>query len=171
MHIIDYFARLWSLLFGPAPKQTQRPGYLTIVGIEQRRSNMIDLLVYKLTLLPVPEGDILFQRLLITELGSGDEQSMVLDIDVLEHEFSVVQDEDVRIELFYGDDAEIINWSAPSMLEFKAIDTIAPEAPAGFGGIDLIGEDFILEVPEEPVLSEPVVEEPVAEEPANEDLN
>ena len=93
---------------------------------------MADKILFDIALPAPPEGPNDIKALRLTVLADG--QEVTADYDpaaTVATGFAATQDSDVHVEAHYVDDAG--NLSEPSVLEFVAVDTIAPPAPGALG--------------------------------------
>lgn len=108
----------------------------------------MDLLKYRAIFPTVPEGtDITQQQFTVTANGTAQEPQ-ILDASAPSAEFEVEQGAAVTLSLVYIDDGG--NKSAERATSFTAQDTIPPQAPEGFGPIELIGERVVPDQPPTP---------------------
>ena len=116
----------------------------------------MDILTYEAELPDVPEGtDVETQRLTVSVDGVASEP-VALTVDTDTYQFDVPQNSEFVLSMVHVDDAG--NESEAVVAgPFTAIDTIAPQAPGGFGEIRLVAER------REEVVPEPTPEPPVEE--------
>lgn len=136
-------ASLWKLV--------QTPSF----SIKLKGELMADMLTYELGLNPVGV-DVESQKVTVI----ADDVMVfhgVLDKDTAMVEFTVEQDSAVSVSLVYIDDAG--NESNPATMDFVAVDTLAPDAPAGFGELRLVSETET--IPEPEVVPDPTDEDTV----------
>ncbi|NBT76099.1 MAG: hypothetical protein EBT15_09045 [Betaproteobacteria bacterium] len=110
--------------------------------VSQIRSNptMADVLVYKVSVGPVVDADVVERQLVVAINGTNPvDEFKVFPADTTElGEISVPQGASVLLTLVDVDDAG--NRSEPAVLEFVAEDTLPPAQPGAFG-VTLVREE------------------------------
>lgn len=148
LYILAVLVILW--LVGNVPK----PRSLKVRQIG--RDVMADVLVYKVSVGPVADKDVVERQLVVAVNGaSSPDEFKVFPADSTDlGEIRVKQDDKVLLTLVDVDDAG--NRSEPAVLEFVASDTLPPAQPGAFG-VTLVAEEE-----EEVEVEEDEGEEPVA---------
>jgi nitrous oxide reductase len=119
---------------------------------------MADVLVYKVSVGPAVDKDVVERQLLVAVNGAEPvDAAKVFSADATDlGEVRVKQDDKVLLTLVDVDDAG--NRSEPAVLEFVASDTLPPAQPGAFG------VTLVAEVEEEVEVEEDEGEEPAAPE-------
>ncbi len=100
---------------------------------------MADVLVYKVSVGPVVDADVVERQLVVAVDGTATDDVKVFPADTTElGEISVPQGASVVLTLVDVDDAG--NRSEPAVLEFVAADTLPPAQPGAFG-VTLVREE------------------------------
>jgi hypothetical protein len=122
------------------------------------RDVMADVLVYKVSVGPAVDKDVVERQLLVAVNGAEPvDAAKVFSADATDlGEVRVKQDDKVLLTLVDVDDAG--NRSEPAVLEFVASDTLPPAQPGAFG------VTLVAEVEEEVEVEEDEGEEPAAPE-------
>lgn len=120
------------------------------------RDVMADVLVYKVSVGPVVDKDVVERQLVVAVNGaSSPDEFKVFSAEATDlGEIRVKQDDKVLLTLVDVDD--VGNRSEPAVFEFVAADTLPPAQPGAFG-VTLVAEEEEVEVE---------VEEDEGEEPA-----
>ena len=110
--------------------ERKRPGPLYVVKIREM-PHMADKLGYTLALPPKSTAADVVKRTLSVKIGDAEAIETEVAAEVVQHEIIVDQDLSVHVELVDVDDAG--NKSPASVLDFVAIDNIAPPQPGEMG--------------------------------------
>lgn len=110
--------------------ERKRPGHLYVVNIRELPF-MADKLGYTLALPPKSAPDVV-KRKLSVKIGDADAAVTELAPEAVQHEIIVDQDSAVHVELVDVDDGGLES-PLPSVLDFVAVDTIAPPQPGEMG--------------------------------------
>jgi hypothetical protein len=147
-YVLAVVVILWVIGSVPRPKSLR----VKQIG----RDVMADVLVYKVSVGPVTDKDVVERQLAVAVDGVAVGEVKVFSADSTDlGEIRVKQDDKVVLTLVDVDDAG--NRSEPAVFEFVARDTLPPAQPGAFG-VTLVAEE------EEEVEVE--VEEDEGEEPA-----
>ncbi len=121
---------------------------------------MADVLVYKVSVGPVVDKDVVERQLVVAVNGVEVDETTTFSADSTDlGEIRVKQDDKVLLTLVDVDDAG--NRSEPAVFEFVAVDTLPPAQPGAFG-VTLVAEeeaDAVVE-PETPAVEPDAVVEP-----------
>lgn len=150
LYVVAVLVILW--LVGTVPQ----PRFLRVKQIG--RDVMADVLVYKVSVGPVVDKDVVERQLVVAVNGVTpvDEFKVFPANSTDLGEIRVKQDDKVLLTLVDVDDAG--NRSAPAVFEFVATDTLPPAQPGSFG-VTLVAEES---VEDEVDVEEDEGEEPVA---------
>lgn len=149
LYVVAVLVILW--LVGTVPQ----PRFLRVKQIG--RDVMADVLVYKVSVGPVVDKDVVERQLVVAVNGVSVDDFKVFSADSTDlGEIRVKQDDKVLLTLVDVDDAG--NRSAPAVFEFVATDTLPPAQPGSFG-VTLVAEES---VEDEVDVEEDEGEEPVA---------
>jgi len=109
---------------------------------------MADVLVYKVSVGPVVDKDVVERQLVVAVNGVGSpDEFVVFSADSTDlGEIRAKQNDKVLLTLVDVDDAG--NRSEPAVLEFVASDTLPPAQPGAFG-VTLVAEEEEVEVEED----------------------
>lgn len=139
IYVVVVLGILW--LVGSVPK----PRFLAVRQI--RRDVMADVLVYKVSVGPVVDKDVVERQLGVAVNGVAVDELKVFPADSTDlGEIRAKQDDKVLLTLVDVDDAG--NRSEPAVLEFVATDTLPPAQPGAFG-VTLVAEEEEVEVEED----------------------
>jgi hypothetical protein len=155
--IVVVLTIVWWLTGGVAPPEA--------LEVQQTgRDLMADVLVYKVSVGPVVDADVVERQLAVVVDGLEQPESRkVFPASATDlGEIRVPQDASVELSLVDVDDAG--NRSEPAVFEFVAVDTLPPAAPGAFGVTLVAEEEQVVEpaAPEAPVEPEAPVVEPEA---------
>lgn len=152
---------LWALANCPEPVVIPQPQ--DFVAQQIGRDLMADTLVYEIAVGAPAGGDVVARRLTVVVNGLPQEVKEFPAETVSFGALSVPQDAEVQLALSDRDDAG--NYSEPAVIEFVAIDTIAPPQPGTFT-VTLVGElpaDRVVTTTTDDVVVTPEPEAPAEE--------
>ena len=100
---------------------------------------MADVLVYKVSVGPVVDADVVERQLVVVLNGGSPDEFKTFPADTTDlGEVRAAQGDSVLLTLVDVDDAG--NRSEPAVLEFVATDTLPPAQPGSFG-VTLVKEE------------------------------
>jgi hypothetical protein len=122
------------------------PGEITITLISERRLNDVDFLLYKANWTNTAAGTDVVAQVLEQSVDGVSVSTKELAKDATDALLEEVQ-EGVVVDLSIRNKDNAGNLSDARTQQFTAADTIAPDAPGDFGGIELVSERHVDDAP------------------------